>query len=164
MTELLRHPNVMNTVQKEVRDILSSKPNITDKDLEKMQYQKAVIKETLRLHPPIPLLIPRSAREDVKMNNYDIAAGTMVLINAWAIGRDSATWNEPEEFLPERRGCPGIAFAMATNELVLANLLHKFDWKLPNGTTVENLDMSESTGVTIHRKVPLLAVATSCCF
>ncbi|KAK1363186.1 Cytochrome P450, E-class, group I [Heracleum sosnowskyi] len=186
MTELLRHPNVMNTVQKEVRDILGRKPNITDKDLEKMQYLKAVIKETLRLHPPIPLLIPRSAREDVKMNNYDIAAGTMVLINAWAIGRDSATWNEPEEFLPERflnssidfkghdfqlipfgagrRGCPGIAFAMATNELVLANLLHKFDWKLPNGTTVENLDMSESTGVTIHRKVPLLAVATSCSF
>ncbi|WOH10588.1 hypothetical protein DCAR_0730057 [Daucus carota subsp. sativus] len=181
MTELLRHPVVMNNVQKEVREILGSKPDIKDDDLEKMKYLKAVIKETLRLHPPVPLLVPRAAREDVKVNGYDIAAGTMVITNAWAIGRDPETWDEPEEFLPERflnssidfkghdfqlipfgagrRGCPGIAFAMATNEFVLANLLHKFDWKLPNGTTEENLDMCESTGVTIHRKVPLLAVA-----
>ncbi|KAL8147383.1 cytochrome P450 736A117-like [Apium graveolens] len=185
MSELFRHPYVMNMVQTEIRGILGCKPDITDEDLEKMQYLRAVIKETLRLHPPIPLLVPRSAREDVKVNGYNIAAGTMVITNAWAIGRDPATWNEPEHFLPERflnssidfkgqdfqlipfgagrRGCPGIAFAMATNEFVLANLLHKFDWKLPNGTTRENLDMSEKPSLTIQRKVPLLAVAISCC-
>lgn len=186
MTELLRHPIVMNTVQKEIREILGLKSDIEDSDLEKMKYLKAVIKETLRLHPPIPLLVPRAAREDVKVNGYDIATGTMVITNAWAIGRDPATWNQPEEFLPERflnssidfkghdfqlipfgagrRGCPGIAFATATNEFVLANLLHKFDWKLPNGTTGETLDMSETTGATMHRKVSLHAVATSYCF
>ena len=188
MSELLRNPNVMNKVQNEIREILGCKPDIEEiqeNDLEKMQYLKAVIKETLRLHPPIPLLVPRSAREDVKLNGYDIAAGTMVIINAWAIGRDPATWNKPEQFEPERflnssidfkghdfqlipfgagrRGCPGIAFAMATNEFVLANLLRMFDWKLPEGTTEENLDMSETAGSTAHRTVPLLAVATSCC-
>ncbi|KAL1810373.1 hypothetical protein ACET3Z_027363 [Daucus carota] len=186
MTELLRHPNVIKTAQKEIREVLGYRTDITDKDLEKMQYLKAVIKETLRLHPPVPLLVPRSAREDVKVNGYDIAARTMVITNAWAIGRDPATWNDPEQFQPERflnssidikghdfqlipfgagrRGCPGIAFAMATNEFVLANLLHKFDWKLPDGTTRENLDMSESSGVSVHRQFPLLAVATSHCF
>lgn len=185
MSELFRHPYVMNMVQKEVREILGRKPDITDDDLGKMQYLRAVIKETLRLHPPIPLLVPRAAREDVKVHGYDIAAGTMVITNAWAIGRDPTTWNEPEEFQPERflnssidfkgqdfqlipfgagrRGCPGIAFAMATNEFVLANLLHKFDWKLPGGINGENLDMSERPSLTIQRKLPLLAVATSCC-
>ncbi|WOH10597.1 hypothetical protein DCAR_0730066 [Daucus carota subsp. sativus] len=185
MSELLRNPYVMNTVQKEIRDILGCKPDIEENDLEKMQYLKAVIKETLRLHPPIPLLVPRSAREDVKLNGYDIAAGTMVITNAWAIGRDPATWNEPEKFQPERflnssidfkgqdfqlipfgagrRACPGISFAMATNEFVLANLLHKFDWKLPDGRNGEDLDMSERPSASVKRKIPLLAVATSCC-
>ncbi|WOH10598.1 hypothetical protein DCAR_0730067 [Daucus carota subsp. sativus] len=187
MSELLRNPNVMNKVQNEIREILGCKPDIEEiqeNDLEKMQYLKAVIKETLRLHPPIPLLVPRSAREDVKLNGYDIAAGTMVIINAWAIGRDPATWNKPEQFEPERflnssidfkghdfqlipfgagrRGCPGIAFAMATNEFVLANLLHKFDWKLPEGKNWEDLDMRERPSLTVQRKIPLLAVATSC--
>nr|AQY76221.1 cytochrome p450 [Thapsia garganica] len=185
MSELLRNPYVMKTVQKEIREILGCKPDIADEDLEKMQYLKAVIKETLRLHPPIPLLVPRAAREDVKLNGYDITAGTMVITNAWAIGRDPATWNEPEEFQPERflnssidfkgqdfqlipfgagrRACPGIAFAMATNEFVLANLLHKFDWKFPDGRNGEDLDMSERPSAAVQRKVPLLAVATSCC-
>lgn len=183
MTELLRHPKAMKEVQNEVRNICRGKSNITyPDDLENMDYLKAVIKETLRLHPPLPLLVPRIARQDVKVMGYDIAAGTMVIINAWGIGRDPASWDEPDEFRPERflnstidykghdfqlipfgagrRGCPGINFAMSTNEFVLANLLHKFDWELPNGMRGEELNMDESTGLTTHRKVPLLVVAT----
>lgn len=183
MTELLRDPRAMNEAQKEARTIARGKTDIIhNKDLKKMQYLQAVIKETMRLHPPIPLLIPREAREDVKLMGYDISAGTMVITNAWAIGRDPGMWAQPEEFRPERflnspvdfkghdfqlipfgagrRGCPGIFFAVATIELVLANLLNKFDWELPNGAKGEDLDMSECTGLTIHRKIPLLAVAT----
>ncbi|XP_059644199.1 cytochrome P450 736A117-like [Cornus florida] len=184
MTELLRHPRVMNKVKNEVREILKGKPHITADDLEEMHYLKAVIKETVRLHPPIPLLVPHEASEDVRVMGYDIAAGTMVLINAWAIGTDPMTWVEPEEFQPERflnssidfrghdfelipfgagrRGCPGTSFAIATNEFVLANLVHKFDWALPGGAKGENLDMTECPGATIRRRIPLLAVATPC--
>ncbi|XP_048136576.1 cytochrome P450 736A117-like [Rhodamnia argentea] len=182
MTELLRHPRAMNILQTEVREIANGKPMISDEDLEKLHYLRAVVKETLRLYPPIPLLIPRLSTQDVKIQGYDIAAGTMVITNAWTIGRDPSTWDEPDEFKPERflnssvdfkgqdfelipfgagrRGCPGIAFAMATNDLVLANLVNKFDWALPEGMTAEDLDMTECTGLTIHRKVHLLAVAT----
>ncbi len=96
--------------------------------------------------------------------------------------QNEALWDEPEEFRPERflnssvdfrghdfqlipfgagrRGCTGIQFAMTTNELVLANLVHKFDWALPDGARAEDLDMTQRNGLTIHRKVPLLAVAT----
>ena len=168
MAELLRHPEVMKKVQNELRLIGRNRSAILAQDDEKMPYLKAVIKETLRMHPPIPLLIPREARNDVNVMGYDIEAGTMVLINAYAIGREPALWDEPDEFRPERfldsgidyrghdfqlipfgagrRSCPGISFAMVTNELVLANLLHKFDWELANGTKGEDLDMTETTG------------------
>ncbi|XWS47868.1 hypothetical protein CRYUN_Cryun13aG0022500 [Craigia yunnanensis] len=182
MTELLRYPRVMKKLQNEVRKIGSGKPKITEDDLEKMYYLKAVIKETLRLYPPLPLLIPRVSTQDINIKGCDIAERTLVFINAWAIGRDPAHWAEPDMFLPERflnnpidfkgnyiqfipfgagrRGCPGMAFAVAMNEIVLANLVHKFDWSLPNGTTGKDLDMTETTGIAIHKNVPLLAVAT----
>lgn len=182
MSELLRNPRVMKKVQNEVRGIARGKTRIAETDLQEMHYLKALIKETLRLYPPIPLLIPRESTQDVKIKGYDIAAGTRVVTNAWAIARDPALWDEPGEFRPERflnssvdfkgqdfqlipfgagrRGCPGITFAMTTNELVLANLVHKFDWALPDGARAEDLDMTQCTGLTIHRKVPLLAVGT----
>lgn len=138
-----------------------------------------MVKETLRLHPPIPLLVPRENRQDITVKGYHIKAGTRVIINAWAIARDPAYWDQPEEFKPERflnssidikgndfhlipfgagrRGCPGIVYAMVANELVLANLVHQFNWELPG---LETLDMSETFGLTMHRKTPLLAVAT----
>ncbi|XP_043701645.1 cytochrome P450 71A1-like [Telopea speciosissima] len=183
MAELLRHPEVMKEVQDEVRKIGKGKTNITEDDLELMQYMKSVIKETLRLHPPIPLLVPRESMEDVKIQGYDIPAKTTVIINALAIGRDPSCWKEAEKFKPERflngaaastvdfkghdfqfipfgagrRGCPGIEFAISVNELALANILHNFDWALPDSM---DLDMTECSGLTAHLQSPLLAIAT----
>ncbi|KAG5537010.1 hypothetical protein RHGRI_024448 [Rhododendron griersonianum] len=186
MSELLRNPRVMIKVQDEVREILSltGKAEIAEDDLEHMQYLKAVIKEALRLHPSVPLLVPHEAREDIRVMGYDITAGTMVITNAWAIGRDPSTWDEPDEFRPERflncpidfrghdfqlipfgagrRGCPGISFATVIGELVFANLLHKFNWSMPGGAKAEDLDMTECTGAIAHREFPLLAIATPC--
>jgi len=179
MTELLRHPQVMKKLQTEVREIARGKPSVTDDDLDKMHYLKAVIKEVLRIRAPVPLLVPREAIQDVRVMGYDITAGTQVLINAWAIARDPLTWDDPEEFRPERflnssidlkghdfefipfgagrRGCPGILFALNVNELALANVLYRFDLSLPSG---EDLDRSEVTRLTIHKKTPLIVVAT----
>ncbi|KAH6815802.1 hypothetical protein C2S53_005645 [Perilla frutescens var. hirtella] len=182
MTELLRHPGVLTNLQTEIRGVLKGRKNITDDDLEKMQYLKAVIKETLRLHPPVPLL-GRVAREDVRVMGYEIKAKTLVLTNVWGIGRDPTSWDEPDNFNPDRflnnssvdfkgldfkfipfgygrRGCPGIALAIASIELLLANLVHMFEWELPEGMKCIDLDVMEQPGVTIHRKHPLLAVPT----
>ncbi|KAF8016908.1 hypothetical protein BT93_H2188 [Corymbia citriodora subsp. variegata] len=172
MTELLRHPQAMKILQTEVRKIANGKPNITDEDLKNMHYLRAVLKETLGLHPPIPLLVPRLSSQDIKIRGYDIALGTTVITNVWTIGRGPSTWDKPDEFKPERflnssvdfkgqdfelipfgagrRGCPGTSLAMATNELVLANLVDKFDWALPEGLKAEDLDMTECTGLTNH--------------
>ncbi|KAF5808699.1 putative psoralen synthase [Helianthus annuus] len=172
----------MKKLQEEVRQVAKGKPKITENDLDQMWYLKAVVKETFRMHMPLPLLVPRESTQDVELMGYNIAAGTQVLINAWAVGRDPALWDNPDEFRPERfldspvdyrglhfeltpfgagrRKCPGIQFAMSVNELVLASLVHKFDFVLPDAQKGEDLDMSETIGITIHKKLPLLVVAT----
>ncbi|KAL3512701.1 hypothetical protein ACH5RR_025418 [Cinchona calisaya] len=182
MSELLKHPKILQKLQFEVREIAQGKLEVTEDVLEKMHYLKAVIKETLRLHSPIPLLVPRESTRDIKVLGYDIPAGTQVIVNAWAIGRDPILWENPEEFQPERfldsnidfrglnfelipfgagrRGCPGINFAISVQELALAKLVNEFNLSLPNGMKPEELDMTEASGLTVHKKLPLLAIAT----
>jgi cytochrome P450 len=182
LTELIRHPNIMKKLQEEGRRVANGRSHINEDDLINMKYLKAVVKETLRLHPPFSLLVPRQSRQDIILNGYDIKAGTHVIINAWGIARDPTNWNQPEEFKPERflnnsidikgndfqlipfgggrRGCPGIAYATAVNEIVLANLVHQFNWELPGGAAgLEKLDMSETIGFIAHRNTPLVALA-----
>ncbi|KAL4193279.1 hypothetical protein AMTRI_Chr06g198580 [Amborella trichopoda] len=180
MSELIRSPRVMQKVQDEVRGIIKSSRNnkIEESDLNQFHYLKAVVKETMRLHPPAPLLVPRESIEDCDIENYHIPAKTRVLINAWAIGRHLESWEDPDEFKPERfmdssidfrgqdfelipfgagrRGCPGLSFGVAVIELTLANILLHFDWGLPNGMSPNDLDMTEAMGITVHRKSALL--------
>jgi len=183
MTELLRHPNVMQKLKSEIKNVVSGRTHITEEDLSSIHYLKAVFKETFRLHPVAPLLLPRESMKDVKVMDYDIAAGTQTLVNAWAIGRDPYYWEKAQEFEPERflnssidvkghdfelipfgagrRGCPGITFAKNVMELLLANLVHQFDWKVPSGVVGDQtLDMTESIGLSNHKKFPLIAIAS----
>ncbi|XVF11661.1 hypothetical protein REPUB_Repub08aG0046300 [Reevesia pubescens] len=177
MAELLKHPNVMKKVQQEVRNVVGKKSKLDMDDINKLEYFKCVLKETLRLHPAAPLLVPRETSASVKLGGYDIPSNITVLTNAWAIHRDPNWWEKPEEFIPERfenspldfkgqdfhyipfgigrRGCPGMPFAVATIEYLVANLLYWFDWKLPAGEIAEHLDMSEQYGLTVNKKVPL---------
>ncbi|PIA30308.1 hypothetical protein AQUCO_05600024v1 [Aquilegia coerulea] len=184
MSELIRHPNVMEEVQKEVRDIAGGKLMINETDMDEMHYLKSVIKEILRLHPPLPLLVPRESMQKVQIQGYDIPAKALVMINTFAIGRDPKLWEEPDKFWPKRflngdstsvdfkgqnfqfipfgsgrRGCPGAVFAISIIELVLANLLNKFDWALPDGMDFKDLDMEEESGITVHRKNDLILTA-----
>uniref|UniRef100_A0A2C9W9V4 Cytochrome P450 n=1 Tax=Manihot esculenta TaxID=3983 RepID=A0A2C9W9V4_MANES len=174
MSEMLRNPRAMEKAQEEVRRVFSKKGNVDETEIHELKYLKSVIKETLRLHPPAPLLLPREGRETCEINGYEIPAKTKVIVNAWAINRDPNHWTEAETFYPERfldssidykgnnfefipfgagrRMCPGILFGIANVELPLAQFLYHFDWKLPNGLKAESLDMMESFGATVRRK------------
>ncbi|KAF7851361.1 hypothetical protein BT93_L4089 [Corymbia citriodora subsp. variegata] len=184
ISELLKNPQVMAKAQAEVREALKGNDRVQESDLEDLKYLKSVIKETLRLHPPVPL-IPREARKACKIRGYDIPVKSKVLIHAGAFGRDPNHWENPEKFEPERflessvdfigtyyhfvpfgfgrRVCPGIVFAMANIELLLALLLYHFDWALPNGQTPEELDMTEAFAATVRRKRDLYVIATPHC-
>ncbi|CAL9783074.1 unnamed protein product [Musa acuminata subsp. burmannicoides] len=182
MSELIRNPSIMERAQEEVREAMKGKNRVEDSDTSELKYMKLIIKETMRLHPPAPLL-QRRCRETCEVMGYEIEAGTCVFVNAWAIGRDPRHWDDAETFKPERfqgssigfngldleylpfgagrRICPGIGFGLAVVELALASLLLHFDWKLPDGMKPEELDMRETRGLVASRKTELKLMATT---
>jgi cytochrome P450 len=182
MTELMRNQKAMRKAQDEVRNLTGSKREVEETDLQQLQYLKCVIKETMRLHAPVPLLLPRVTTNHVKISGYDIPANTRIIVNAWAIGRDPGIWKNPEAFLPERflnssldikghdfelipfgagrRVCPAMNFGIVTVEIALANLLHSFDWKLPVGFSENEIDTSEAPGLVVDKKHDLYLVGT----
>jgi hypothetical protein len=174
MSELAKNPRVMHKAQLEVRNIFKGQDKITEDDLIKLRYLQLVIKETLRLHAPVPLLLPRESRESCQVMGYDVPKGTKVFVNVWAIARDMKLWHDAEEFRPERfesssidfrgndfeftpfgagrRICPGITLGLANLELALASLLYHFDWDLPDGVRLEEFDTTEIFGITLRKK------------
>uniref|UniRef100_A0A3Q7H4F6 Cytochrome P450 n=1 Tax=Solanum lycopersicum TaxID=4081 RepID=A0A3Q7H4F6_SOLLC len=183
LSEMMKSPSVIAKAQAEVREVFKGKETCNDDTvLEKLNYLKLVIKETLRLHPPTPLLVPRECREETKIDGFTVPLKSKVLVNVWAIGRDPMSWEKPECFVPERfenssieftgnhfqflpfgagrRMCPGIHFGIALVTLPLAYLLYKFDWKLPQGTNLREFDMTKSNGITARRENDLYLIAT----
>ncbi|XP_047963595.1 cytochrome P450 71D10-like [Salvia hispanica] len=175
MSELIRNHSKLIIAQQEVRKVFDNEGSYIDEDkFHELKYLKLVIKETLRLHPPAPLLIPRVNSQRCEINGYEIPAGSRVIVNGWALGRDPEYWNDAEKFMPERfeesshdfngsnleyipfgagrRICPGLLFGLANVELPLAMLLYHFDWEMPNGMKYEELDMTEGFGVTVRKK------------
>ena len=176
MAKMIRDPRVLKKAQAEVREVYNMKGKVDEICIDELKYLKLVVKETLRLHPPAPLLLPRACEID----GYHISVKSMVIVNAWAIGRDPKYWSEAERFYPERfidssidykggnfeyipfgagrRICPGSTFGLKNVELALAFLLFHFDWKLPNGMKYEDLDMTEQFGVAVTRKADLFLI------
>ncbi|KAJ1275974.1 hypothetical protein BS78_05G178200 [Paspalum vaginatum] len=179
MAELVANPRVMEKAQLETRRVLAGKERVQEAALGELRYLKAVIKETLRLHPPTALVTRLCLEHGQKVQGYDVPYGTMIVANVWAISRDPRYWKDPSSFVPERfeegdecgtdlggsddfkfmpfgagrRICPGINFAGANIEIALASLVYHFDWELPSGG---GIDMTEAFGVSVKRKAELM--------
>ncbi|XP_037482742.1 indole-2-monooxygenase-like isoform X2 [Triticum dicoccoides] len=185
LAELMRRPCLMRKLQDEVRSIVPlGQETVSETDIDKMTYLRAVIKESLRLYPVAPFLPPHLAMGDCNVVGYMVPAGTHILVNVWAIGRDSNSWEDAEEYMPERfidegsavhvnfkgndfqflpfgagrRMCPGINLGITNIELMLANLMYHFDWELPAGVERKDVDMAEVFGLTVRRKEKLVLV------
>jgi cytochrome P450 len=180
----MKNPKAMRKAQEEVRNLFGNKGFVHEDDVQQLPYLKAVVKETMRLQPPAPLLLPRETTKQCYVGGYEIPAKTLVYVSAWAVGRDPEAWENPYEFNPDRflgssidlkgndfelipfgagrRICPGIFIALATVELSLANLLHKFDWEMPSG--VEDIDMDDVLpGLVPHMRDALCLVPKLVC-
>ncbi|XP_045833199.1 cytochrome P450 76T24-like [Trifolium pratense] len=179
MTELLQNPNKLTKLRNELQQVINKDEDPKDLDINKLPYLQAVVKETLRLHPPAPILVHKSI-SDVDLCGFRVPKDTQVLVNVWSMGRDSSIWTDPNVFLPERflecgevfrgedfgfipfgagrRMCPGVPFAHRVVHTMLATLLYHFDWKLPDGEKIEDMDMTEKFGITLHKVKPLMAI------
>ncbi|MFQ6631172.1 hypothetical protein Gotur_008876 [Gossypium turneri] len=179
LSELLRHPRVLLKLQQELESIVGNKRMVEENDLPKLEYLDMVVKEIFRLHPVAPLLVPRESVEDIIIDGCCIPKQSRVLVNIWAMGRDPNTWsNNAEEFFPEsnidlhghdfelipfgagRRLCPGKKLGLIVVKLILAQLVHCFNWELPSGMSPNELDMTENFGVSLPRKINLCVKPT----
>nr|GME08283.1 cytochrome P450 83B1-like [Ipomoea batatas] len=181
MTALMKDPRVKSIVQQEIRGFIGEKGKVDEDDIKQLPYFRAVVKETLRVYPPAPLLVNRETLSKCTIDEYEIKSKVIVFVNAWAIARDPKYWENPDEFYPERflessidykghdfefipfgagrRICPGMIAGVASAELALANLLYAFDWELPSWMKKEDIDTESLPGLAMHKKTPLCLFA-----
>ncbi|KAG0615021.1 hypothetical protein M758_5G008900 [Ceratodon purpureus] len=185
MAELIRKPDIMKRAQEELDAVVGSRQFVQESDFAHLPFLEAIVKEGFRVHPPSPLPIIRESLQPCEFRGYKLPAKTLLLNNIFAIHRDPAVYEDPDEFRPERfldrpeinhlahfssfelipfgvgrRMCPGSTLGHVMVMLMLGNLLFRFQWSMPEGLKVEDIDMSEAGGLTMWMKSPLCLVAT----
>jgi cytochrome P450 len=144
-----RYPQVLARLQAEIDPVLGDRaPGY--QELKQLPYLEQVIKESLRLYPPIHLG-QRMAAADFTFQDYHIPAGTRVIYSIYLTHRDQNYWPEPARFDPERfsleknhrqaphtyipfgggaRNCIGAGFGLVEAKVVLARLIQQFELTL----------------------------------
>ena len=179
LTLLLNNRETLAKVQQELDEQVGRERQVKESDIKNLVYLQAVLKETLRLYPAVPLLIPHQSSEDCTVAGYHVPAGTRLLVNISKFHRDPNVWPDPTAFRPERflggeahqnvdvrgqsfemipfgagrRICPGISFALQVTQLGLASLLHGFD--VTTLASDEPIDMRVTIGMTNLKLSPL---------
>lgn len=179
LARMILHPDIQSKAQAEIDTVVGHTRQVSDSDIPSLPYLQAIIKETLRMHPPGPLLSwARLAIHDVHVGSDFIPAGTTAMVNMWAITHDEKHWSEAKKFKPERfieedvsimgsdlklapfgsgrRVCPGKAMGLATVQLWLAQLLQSFKWVAADNGGV---DLTECLKLSLEMKSPLVCRA-----
>ncbi|ONI06745.1 hypothetical protein PRUPE_5G078600 [Prunus persica] len=183
MAELMQHPDDLKKVQQELKEVVGLDNLVEESHVPKLHYLDVVIKETSRLHPAFPLLVPHCPSQSTTIGGFKIPKGSNVFLNVWAIHRDPNVWDNPLEFRPKRflndpptnnihyngnkleylpfgsgrRMCPGIPLAERMMIYVLASFLHSFEWRLPNDA---KLDLQDKFGIVTKKMTPLVVIPT----
>ncbi|XP_028797611.1 flavonoid 3',5'-hydroxylase 2 [Neltuma alba] len=183
LAEMLQNPSIMKRAHEEMDRAIGRQRRLQESDIANLPYFQAICKETYRKHPSTPLNLPRVSSEACEVNGYYIPKGTRLSVNIWGIGRDPDVWEKPLEFNPDRfmsgrnakidprgndfelipfgagrRICAGTRMGIVLVHYILGTLIHSFDWKLPHG--ISELNMEESFGLALQKKVPLAALVS----
>ena len=185
MAEVIKHPRVLLKIQQELDVVVGPDRMVTESDLPHLIYLRCVVRETFRMHPAGPFLIPHESLRPTTINGYDIPQGTRVFINTHGLGRNPAVWDNIDDFYPERhwpldgsrveishgsdfkilpfsagkRRCPGAPLGVVFVLLGLARLFHAYDWLPPQGMKHDEIDTKEVYGMTMPKAHPLMALA-----
>ncbi|KAK4260469.1 hypothetical protein QN277_003575 [Acacia crassicarpa] len=179
MAEIMSNSDVMKRIQQELDGVVGQDNMVEESHIHKLPYLLAVVKETMRLHPVVPLLVPHCPSETTVVGGYTIPKGSRVFVNVWAIQRDPSVYHNPLKFDPSRfldshldfrgndlsylpfgsgrRICAGISLAEKNLLYSLATMIHSFNWKVPQG---QKLDISEKFSIVLKKKTPLVAIPT----
>ncbi|KAH7549274.1 hypothetical protein JRO89_XS13G0007700 [Xanthoceras sorbifolium] len=182
LARMVLHPDIQAKAQTEIDSVVGTTRSVSDSDLPNLPYLLAIIKETLRMHPPGPLLSwARLAIHDTHIGHHFVPAGTVAMVNMWSITHDEGVWPQPNEFKPERfvdedvaimgsdlrlapfgsgrRACPGKAMGLATVQLWLAQLLQSFKWVPCDAAAAGVVDLSECLKLSLEMKNSLVCKA-----
>lgn len=183
MAETLKNTEVLSKAQAELAQVVGKGKQVDEADIVNLPYLQSIVKETLRMHPPAPFLVPRRVEQDSKVSDYVVPRGSQIWVNVWAIGRDPSVWKdslvfEPERFMDSkidvkgqdfelipfgagRRVCPGMPLATRMIPVILGSLLNSFDWQIEGGIAPMDLNMEEKFSFTLAKAQPLRAVPIS---
>ncbi|KAG7640803.1 Cytochrome P450 superfamily [Arabidopsis suecica] len=182
MAKIIKKPNILERLRKEIDSVVGKTRLIQEKDLPNLPYLQAVIKEGLRLHPPAPLL-GRKVTDGCTIGGCYVPKNTTLVVNAYAVMRDPDSWEDPDEFKPERflassrgkeeereqelkyipfgsgrRGCPGVNLGYIFVGTAIGMMVHCFDWR----TNGDKVNMEETVaGITLNMAHPLRCTPVS---
>jgi len=156
---LVENPEILSKVQQEMDDVLGTGTQFRHEDVEKLPYLQAVVKEGLRLHRAIPMLLPHATREDTTLGGYDIPKDTSTSVNLWGLARNPEIFPDPFAVKPERflntdynftgtdckyitfglgpRICPGQILALLTTYMLVGSLAQRYNFALGKNWTHE---------------------------
>lgn len=140
-------------------------------NLSKLSFTRNVLRETLRLYPPVPMMV-REAKQKTVFRNRTVRQGAQIVLSPWHLGRHESHWKNPDEFDPSRweteegkaaarnafipfssgpRVCTGAAFAMAESAVLLAALMSAFDFETDaTPTPVAHLTLRSKDGIKLR--------------
>lgn len=177
MTEILKNPGIYKKIMAELDEVVGKDRFVEENDIPKLTYFQATVKEVFRLHPGVPLLIPRRTNEACEVYEYQVPKHCIVFVNVWGMARDPQVWPEPIQFKPERflnsdidvkgqdfqvlpfgtgrRSCVGMPLGHRMVHYSLASLLHAFEWEFPTDLLE---DMTEKVGITLQKARTLVGI------
>ncbi|XP_016469973.2 isoleucine N-monooxygenase 2 [Nicotiana tabacum] len=154
--EMLNQPKIMQRAIEEIGNVIGNNRFVQESDLPQLNYVKACVKESFRLHPLAAFNAPHVSLSDSVVGDYFIPKGSVVLLSRLGLGRNPRVWDDPMKFKPERhmneegddvvftdselrllsfsigrRGCPGVKLGSTITTMLLARLLQGFTWSLP---------------------------------
>ncbi|KAI3459366.1 hypothetical protein Pfo_016029 [Paulownia fortunei] len=181
IAEMINQPYVLDRACKELDQVVGRNRLVEESDLSKLNYVKACIKESFRLHPIAPFNVPHVSTKDTIVGGYFIPKGSHVLLSRPGLGRNPRAWEEPLKYKPERhiidedaevvladpelrmlsfsigrRGCPGAMLGSTMATILLARLIQGFSWTAPPDGP--RIDLVESEGNLLLAK-PLIVHA-----
>ena len=182
MSELMLNPDMRKQAQEELDAVVGSGRLVQESDIPNLPFLRAIIKETFRLHPAVPLSVPRCSNQPCVVAGCHFPANTRLILNIFAIHRDPTVYENPDSFQPRRfleqhpevdhisgqssyklipfgvgrRMCPAYNLGNTMVILMVANLVHSFDWSLPKGV---GLNMAEVFKLVNFRKEALSLIA-----